>query len=187
MKGQLCNYSVRNPVFRGDATVEGGKFDFSFIVPKNITYDVDHGKISLYACNSDRTFDANGSSIEYLIGGIDPDADPDNQPPEIDLYINDTTFVNGGITGSEIYLIGVLSDENGINIIGVEPEEVLSAQLDDENRYDLNNYYIADPDTYKRGRVKFPIKGYQPVNTGFWYRHLIPTITAAKLRLNFLL
>ncbi len=158
-EGPVMQYSTRNPVFRGDATVKEGAFDFSFIVPKNITYDVDHGKISLYAYNSDRTFDANGSSIEYLMGGIDPDPDPDNQPPEIDLYINDTTFVNGGITGPDIHLVAVLSDESGINISGIEADKGLAAYLDDENRYDLNNYYIADLDTYKRGRVRFPMKG----------------------------
>jgi hypothetical protein len=162
-EGPTMKYSTRWPIFRGEASVTGGRFEFTFIVPKNITYDIDHGKISLYAYNSGRTFDANGSGIEYLIGGIDPDPVPDNQPPDIVLYINDTTFKNGGITGPDIRLIAVLADESGINISGNDPEKEIAGHLDDEMRYTLNNYYIADLDTYQSGRVTFPIDG---ISTG---------------------
>jgi hypothetical protein len=158
-EGPIMNYKTRSPIFRGEASVTGGRFEFAFIVPKNITYDIDHGKISLYAYNSDRTFDANGSDIEYLVGGSNPDPDPDNQPPDIVLYINDTTFVNGGITGPDIQLLAVLADESGINISAVEPEKGIIARLDDENSYTLNNYYIGDLDTYQSGTVTFPMDG----------------------------
>ena len=56
-------YTLRtNALFRGEASVTGGEFTFSFVVPKNISYQFQKGKISLYAWDESLNIDAGGSS-----------------------------------------------------------------------------------------------------------------------------
>lgn len=45
-----------NVLLKGKAKVENGKFNFDFIIPKDIAYQYDTGKMSFYA--SDGTNDA---------------------------------------------------------------------------------------------------------------------------------
>ena len=45
-------------IFQGQATVENGKFRFSFIVPKDIDYSPGSGKVLMYAESSDASMDA---------------------------------------------------------------------------------------------------------------------------------
>jgi hypothetical protein len=154
----VMQYAVRDAVFRGEVTVENGLFDIYFIVPQNITYDIDQGKISLYAYNKERTFDALGASVDYRIGGEASEPEEDITPPAIDLYINDTTFVRGGITGPDIALIAIMHDEHGLDLTATDENTRMKAVLDGEMEYDLRGYYIARTDTYKVGQVTFPIK-----------------------------
>ncbi|HET9055077.1 MAG TPA: type IX secretion system sortase PorU, partial [Cyclobacteriaceae bacterium] len=55
------NYTQwHNRLFRGRASVENGEFEFRFVVPKNIAYQVAPGKLSLYARDSTREITASG-------------------------------------------------------------------------------------------------------------------------------
>ncbi len=147
-----------NILFKGEVSVDQGEFYIEFIVPKNITYDFEKGKISMYAVDMSHKFDAAGSDIEFIIGGESDDFIADSTPPEIKLFINDTSFVNGGITGPDILLVAKLSDESGISISNSESGEELTAILDDSLETVVNEYYLSEGDTYKKGLVTYPYK-----------------------------
>ena len=85
-------------------------FNFSFVVPKDIDYDFGAGKLSLYATNF--TTDATGQDKRFIIGGIDPNGINDDKGPDIQLFMNDYSFVNGGLTDEKPLLIAKLFDEN---------------------------------------------------------------------------
>ena len=68
-----------------------------------------------------------------MIGGIDPVGINDNTGPDIDLFMNDLSFVNGGITNESPLLIVDLFDENGINSSGSGIGHDLVAILDSES------------------------------------------------------
>ena len=53
--------------------------------------------------------------MSILIGGINENAENDNTGPDINLYMNDESFIDGGITNENPFLIVKLFDENGIN------------------------------------------------------------------------
>lgn len=146
-------------VFKGQATVENGTFEFSFVVPKNIAYAAGEGRMDLFAKAENKT--AAGVSL-ITIGGSSTEPDTDTTPPLLAAFMNDTTFVNGGIVASNARLVVRLSDESGINISGFGVGNNLVAILDEETVYDLNEFYIADADNFKRGIVTFPITGLQP-------------------------
>ena len=145
-------------IFRGNASVINGQFEFSFVVPKDINLSFGQGKISYYAANT--SIDASGSDIRFYIGGIDPNGVQDNEGPEIDLFLNDERFVNGGITDEMPVLIAKLFDENGINTVGTGIGHDLTAVIDGEtaNPIVLNEYYTADMDSYQSGSVRYTLK-----------------------------
>ena len=72
-------------------TLLKGEFSFNFIVPKDISYNYDFGKLSFYA--TDNLEDASGSSEQVIIGGSADSIADDTQGPEIKIYMNDENFV----------------------------------------------------------------------------------------------
>lgn len=146
----------KNILYKGEADVINGEFEFTFIVPRDIAYKFGNGKISLYASNS--IIDASGYDNEIIIGGYDDNYSEDNEGPEISLYINNTNFIHGGTTNENPILLAFVSDESGINTTGNGIGHDISATLstDPNNVKVLNNYYIADINSYKSGAISFP-------------------------------
>ncbi len=145
-------------IYKGKATVNDGKFSFSFVVPKDIVYSYGNGKISYYADNGQ--LDAKGYSYDFIVGGTSDDYIPDNAGPVINLFMNDTTFVSGDNTDENPVLLALLYDENGINLTGNIGHDLV-AYLDDDRStsYVLNQYYESDSDTYKSGKIAYPFFG----------------------------
>ena len=56
-----------------------------------------------------------GSYKDLTIGGINSNAVLDDLGPEIELFMNDTSFVSGGITDSNPELLAKVFDSSGIN------------------------------------------------------------------------
>lgn len=146
----------KNILYKGEADIVNGEFEFTFIVPKDIAYKYGNGKISLYASNGE--IDASGYDKEIIIGGYDENFSEDNEGPEIDLYINNTNFVPGGTTNENPVLLAFVTDESGINTTGNGIGHDISATLDGDPNYVkiLNNYYISDANSYKSGAISFP-------------------------------
>ncbi len=146
-----------NIIYKGKATVSNGKFDFSFIVPKDISYNIGKGKISYYA--EDSVIDANGYFNEIYIGGTSDVTVYDNMGPDIELYLNDDKFKKGGITDKDPVIYAVINDENGINTVGNGIGHDITGILD-ENSSELlvlNDYYNADVNKYNSGTVIYQL------------------------------
>ncbi|MEA3505073.1 MAG: type IX secretion system sortase PorU [Bacteroidota bacterium] len=144
-----------NILYSGMSDVINGEFSFVFRVPKDIGYNYGKGKISFYV--SGDNIDASGVYEELVIGGFDENGIVDNQGPEIELYFNDNSFQDGGITGTNPVLYALISDENGVNTVGSGIGHDLTAFIDDtEDMKILNQYYVADLNTYKSGIIEYP-------------------------------
>jgi hypothetical protein len=164
--GQLItlDYEALGEVlFRGQASVENGKFEINFIVPRDIVVPVGNGKISFYSKTETPLSDQRGYNFDIQIGGVNLNAPVDNQGPNIELYINDESFVSGGITNENPTLIAKLYDENGINTAsGVGHDIVAILDGDETNPFILNDYYIADVDSYQSGSLSYPFRNLEP-------------------------
>jgi hypothetical protein len=147
-------------IFRGNASVENGKFELSFVVPQDIRIPVGNGKISFYAKrNSPFLQDQTGYDTDIQIGGVNTSAPADNTPPTVRLYMNDESFASGGITNCSPYLLAFLEDENGINTAsGIGHDIVAILDGDESNPYVLNDYYETENDDYTKGKVRFPFR-----------------------------
>jgi hypothetical protein len=152
----------KNVLYKGKASVKSGVFDFSFIVPKDINYSFGNGKISLYA-NSEN-LDAGGNENKVIIGGISEAGLNDNIGPEISLFLNEETFIDGGLTNESPILIAKIFDENGINTVGNGIGHDITAIIDAEtsNPIVLNDYYNADLDTYQSGSLRYNLTNLEP-------------------------
>ena len=154
----IVNFYVQNnTIYKGKTTVKNGKFTFTFVVPKDINYEIAKGKISYYANNENE--DANGFDKTIYVGGSSTNAIADNDGPIIKAYMNDEKFVDGGIVTTNSTLLVKLSDDNGINYTGNSVGHDITAVLDKnaQNTYVLNNFFEANLDDYKSGIVRFPI------------------------------
>ncbi|NNK83542.1 MAG: type IX secretion system sortase PorU [Flavobacteriaceae bacterium] len=150
-------------IFRGQASVTNGQFEFDFVVPKDIGIPVGNGKINFYANSTDNSRDFAGSSFDIKIGGINENAPVDNEGPQISLYMNDENFVSGGITNEEPTLVAKLFDENGINTAsGIGHDIIAIIDNDETNPFKLNDYYIADVDNHQSGSLKYPLRDLEP-------------------------
>jgi hypothetical protein len=150
----------KDVVYDGKATVKNGKFKVEFVVPKDINYQVGLGKISYYAADAGRNIDAHGSNAEVSVGGAFQAATADSIPPQIRLFMDSEAFVFGGLTKPNTILLGLLSDDQGINTAGTGIGHELTATLDgDPNKVTvLNEYYTADVDRFTSGRVQYLFK-----------------------------
>ncbi len=153
-------YELQNAqVFKGKANVVNGKYAISFITPKDLNYDFGFGKISMYAFSS--TEDAQGYNPTIVIGGSSKELIVDNDAPIIKPFLNDTKFLNGGLTGPNSTLILQLSDSSGINASGAGVGHDITAVLDGNvgQPIVLNNFYNGEKDNYKQGTVQYPLRG----------------------------
>jgi hypothetical protein len=147
-------------IFRGNASVTNGKFEFSFVVPRDISIPLGNGRISFYAKSlQPNLVNQSGHNIDIQIGGINENAPVDNIGPTVRLYMNDETFISGGITNENPIFLASLEDENGINTAsGIGHDIVAILDGDESNPYILNDYYETELDDYTKGKVRYPFR-----------------------------
>ncbi|TAE48082.1 MAG: hypothetical protein EAZ89_15965 [Bacteroidetes bacterium] len=161
-----------NRIFSGEASVADGSFDFEFVVPTDISYEQgpDKGKVAVYFFNDET--DGVGCYSNVYVGGETAGIVPDNEAPEVELFMNDETWMDGGITGPSPYLYAVVSDENGINATGVGIGHDIMGVLDSDqaNAFVLNNFYRANRDNYQQGVIRYPLKDLAEGEHTLWIR-----------------
>lgn len=172
MRNTLNNDGISPPIsfvnlgetiFRGNATVKNGEFEFSFVVPRDIRVPIGTGRISFYSKSSGNLIDNTGYDVNIKVGGVNENAPEDNISPIVKLYMNDENFISGGITNASPYLLAILEDENGINTasgIGHDITAVLDGDVG--NTFILNDYFQTNLDDFTKGIVRFPLRNLSP-------------------------
>ena len=164
----------KNIIYKGKVDVINSFFEYEFIVPKDIPFEFGNGKLSYYAYDNDQEIDASGSYKNLIIGGINSNAKLDDIGPEIELFMNDTSFVSGGITDSNPEILAKVFDSSGINTVGTGIGHDIVAIIDNMTNqpYILNDFYESDLNTYKSGIVRYPLsnisEGLHTLNFKVW-------------------
>ncbi|MEZ7500529.1 type IX secretion system sortase PorU [Flavobacterium sp. Arc3] len=169
-------------IFRGNASITNGLFEFNLVVPRDIRIPLANGKISFYAKKNQTLENETGFDTSILIGGINENATADNISPKVKLYMNDETFVSGDITNTSPFLLAFLEDENGINTAsGIGHDIVAILDGDVTNPYLLNDYYQTNLDDYTKGSLRFPLRniavGLHTITFKAWDVYNNPTTT----------
>ncbi len=148
--------TIGESVFRGNASITNGNFEFGFVVPRDIRIPLGNGRISFYSKKNQTLADKTGINLDIKIGGVNANAVADTTPPTTRLYMNDETFVNGGFTNQSPIFLAFINDENGINTasgIGHDIVAILDGKV--TTPFVLNDYYETELNDYKRGKLKF--------------------------------
>ena len=156
---ESINYNVNmqgGVIFKGRVSITDGKFSTEFVVPKDISYENKNGKIVLYF--SDDDVDGLGYTNKIVVGGTDTTAVNDGTGPEINIYFDNISNVNGSLVNKDSKLIVDLKDETGINTTGTGVGHKLEGVLNqnEQNPIDFTNYFTGDLDAGgKSGKIEY--------------------------------
>jgi hypothetical protein len=156
-QGPVINFNTwDNAAYRGDVDVVDGQFTATWFMPLDIALQVGKGRLSLYADNG--LIDASGSDGRLLVGGINTSAPLDTSGPSIEVFIGNTGFIDGGVTGPDPLGLVRLSDPSGINVVGNGIGHDLMGALDGDwnQAFSMNSRFEADPNTYQSGQATWP-------------------------------
>ncbi len=146
-------------LYRGQASVTNGQFEFEFVMPRDTAIPLGNGRLNFYSERFGILEDQSGVNRDIIIGGLNEDAPPDNLGPRIQLFMNDENFVNGGITNDSPIILAKLEDENGINTAsGIGHDIVAIIDGDETDPLIMNDFYESDIDNFMRGTVTRKIR-----------------------------
>ena len=152
--GAFKYLDYKNILYSGQITVRNGKFDFSFISPKDIEPDYGIGKIIYYATDGNSEY----MGYKFLkVGGQSDTTIKDVQGPKIRIFLNDTTLTGPTITDRNPKVIIYLSDQTGINTTDYGLGHQIQLILDNSQTYNLNGYFTYDKDKSNQGRVEYKL------------------------------
>lgn len=160
---QVAFAQQKNILYKGNEEVRNGKFEYSFIVPRDVAYQYAYGKLSHYAKSG--SSDASGEYSKIMFGGLNEDVVIDEElRPEIRLFIGDTNFRTGGMTDCNPTIVALLKDSVGINAVGSGIGHDITAVLDDNASgvLVLNDFYEADIQDSRCGTVRYALNGLEP-------------------------
>lgn len=144
-------------IFSGEVPIINGEIEFTFMVPKDINYKTDKGRLTYFIINEDGTENGHGHNHDFCIGETDPNAPISTNAPISKAYINTPNFVNGQIVDNTPIFYAHLWDEFGINTMGtgIGHDIILKLNNDPNQTFNLNDHYTASLGDYKSGSVKF--------------------------------
>ena len=155
--GSPFRYKERkSTLFKGAVSVKDGRFESNFVVPLDLISEYGKGRTNYLA---DNNAVSQGADTSFIVGGTSDNVIDDEQGPEIEMYMNDKSFVSGGITNEHPVFYAKLKDSSGINISGSGMGHDLTAIIDGDasNNIELNDYYQADENSYKTGKVEYQL------------------------------
>lgn len=141
-------------LYVGRDSVRNGLFDMSFIVPRDIKYSDDLGRMVFYAINDSHTLEANGYRQDFTVGGsVDI---TDNQGPQMELMLNGEY---GGRVNATPYLTARLHDDSGINYGGTGVGHDLLVSVDNKPEWTavVNEFYQPDFGDYTNGSLAYTL------------------------------
>lgn len=141
----------------GSDSIANGRFSTTLIIPKDINYSNENGRLVFYAVADNNRIEANGSSENFLVGGYSQDAITDTIGPEIFMYLNDRDFTDGDIVNNTPIFAAELHDESGIqyNGNGIGHDLQLCIDGDPKKTFNLNSFYSQNRGDHSRGNVYF--------------------------------
>jgi hypothetical protein len=142
-----------NAIYRGNAMITNGLFNVKFIVPKDITYGGNNGRISLFFWNEDVTGSGYMNNID--VGGTDT-ALVDKVGPIITFSTNTQELYDGALVENGSTLaINFVDSISGINIAGAIGHNITLTL--DEQKQVVTDFFNYQPGSYTTGNIEFPL------------------------------
>jgi hypothetical protein len=150
-------------VYRGESSVQNGRFTASFIVPKDILYADSTERGRLAARFTGPSTDGLGITSLVSVGGTDSTAPADGRGPDIRIYVGSRGFRGGDVVGENPALIVDLKDSSGINTSIAGIGHRIEAWVNNGAAgQDVTEFYTARLDNFQEGTVQTSLRGMTP-------------------------
>ncbi len=145
-------------IFEGQDSISHGHFRQTFVLPQDISYSEESGKIIAYAVTTDRQLMASGTCEDFYMGSNDELVN-NGIGPSIYCYLNTNDFQNGGNVNITPYFFAQVTDQDGINAAGssIGHDMELIIDGDPAMTYNLNQYFQYDFGDYRTGCVGYSL------------------------------
>lgn len=152
--GRAFNFRLDGgTIYKGRSTVENGRWNIEFVVPKDISYNNGSGQILGYFNNNN--YEGSGYTNRFFLNGIDTNAVKDTVGPEISVFMDNRSFRSGDIVNQNAKLIADFFDYSGMNLtstIGHKIEAVINNN--ENNKIDLTQFYNTT-NGYQYGTIEY--------------------------------
>ena len=152
-------YEYKNLLYLGNGKVTNGKYQLTFRMPSEILDNHSAALLNMYAKDTTKGVQANGSTNNFFVSGyVEPEV-PDTIGPEIKyLGLNSTSFNNGDTVNESPMVIAEFYDEgSGINLSPAGIGHSMTITLDGTTVYsDVSNYYTPD-ESGQGGKVYYSL------------------------------
>ncbi|MDD3807028.1 MAG: type IX secretion system sortase PorU, partial [Candidatus Marinimicrobia bacterium] len=155
--GQL-NYTLPGArLFIGPISVVEGDFTSQFIIPKDIRYEGNNGKIYFRYTSQDKQIEGLTYVDSLILAGSADTVSSDFEGPQIFLKTQDETFTTPSILVSDtIMLIISMKDPSGINITGSTGHAITMRINGMETN--LTDNFVYEKDSWQEGHIPLPVK-----------------------------
>ena len=153
-------YTDRNAMlYESQDSVRAGVFSEEFIIPVDINFSNEPGRLVFYALDVDNRLEANGYNEDIPLGGMVENTDFDKDGPQIYAYLNDENFQNGGTVNATPLFVAQMTDASGISSSGNGIGHDLSLCIDGRSdlTYNINEYYAHEFGDFTKGTVAYNI------------------------------
>ena len=147
-----------NTIFRGPFNAAGGSFNAQFVVPMDITYGGELGRLSVYFTDGAYDGCAYRDSVYIGAGGVELQ---DSDAPEAEVYFGDRAYRPGDPVSTSPILIVDLADSSGINLTGSAGHEIMLI-ADDDQEFDITEYFEYQTDSYSIGSLEHQLEYLAP-------------------------
>ena len=139
-------------------TIDGGHFNTTFVLPRDLAYNGNNAQLLVWAVSTDRQTAAHGSADHFTLGG-DGAQPADELGPVITAYINTPSFENGTTVGPQVRFVADVYDEDGLNLSDAGVGHSMQLAIDGRwaTTYNLNNFFSYRYGDYRRGTVDFTV------------------------------
>ncbi len=143
-------------IFRGSVDVTAGRFDLDFVIPVRCRTG-SRARVRSYVSEAGADGVGAADTLAIVTSGTVP---PNEAPPDIDLYFSgQATKVKRGAI-----LVAEISDDDGIAILGTEPQSSIFFEFD-RSGYPIfvTEYFEYEHGSSTTGRVDYPLHpGFEP-------------------------
>jgi hypothetical protein len=139
-------------ILSAKSSVSGGRSVTRFILPKDLTYGENKGKVLFYGRDLEGG-EFTGSINSVTIRGDGEVLTTDSIPPKITISYNSENYLPGDPIGESPLILARIEDENGINTSGGIGHKILMEI--DGTPVDVTPYFSYDIDGYKSGFTSY--------------------------------
>lgn len=150
-------------LYMGSGSIENGIFTLNIPMPAEVADNFRTATLNIYA-RSDDGREGAGVDRRIYVYGSDPDAEEDNEAPEIEtMYLNHPSFRDGKKVNPSPMLIARVSDNRAINLSTSGVGHQMTLTLDGGRTFtDVANYYTPFSDGTPGGDIAYPFDNLAP-------------------------